>query len=248
MGPSGVLAGATVTRDRACACRRSGCAPARGARAARRPFCGLTHLADSGWAPAGGGRGGPRRSGSDEPPSSWARPNGRSGRRRRPGACGARGQPASNDPDRRIPRPTVVADEDRGSPGRRQQRPQGLSARAGSCRRVAGSWGRPPGTNARPAPRNECPAVPPGNTFRTSPLRCIGQIAMGCRLGIGPRGFIVKPFPGGTSAPRSGPRAGGAPVRPQGWRRAAGCPGARFSEPSQRGLLHWFHDRRPSRS
>ena len=97
--PSGVLAGATVTRDRACACRRSGCAPARGARAARLPFRGMTS-GGLGVGPGGlrgMGRGRPRRAAGWVPAFRQRRTtvvlgatDGRSGRRRRPGACGAR--------------------------------------------------------------------------------------------------------------------------------------------------------------
>ena len=49
--------------------------------------------------------------------------------------------------------------------------------------------------SARTFPRNECPTVPPGNTFRTSPSWCIAQTVMDCSLGIGPRGVHRESVP-----------------------------------------------------
>ena len=98
IGPSAVLAATTDSPDRACAWRRSGCAPAPGARAARLLCCGMT---SGGLGVIPGGRwaagGGPVRHPRSVPAFRQRRTtvvlgatDGRSGcRRRRPCACGA---------------------------------------------------------------------------------------------------------------------------------------------------------------
>ena len=107
--PTGPARAATNPPDRACACRRSGCAPAPGARAARLTFCGTTSggLGVGRVAPPVIGPGVPsatnhRRPGHDQRPiqaSAGAAPE-----------RAVRGKRSSNSPDLRLPRPAVVAD------------------------------------------------------------------------------------------------------------------------------------------
>ena len=122
---------------------------------------------------------------------------------------------------------------------RRQDKPRGITDRrpSGVLRDRLRKRSRRR-LSAQALPRNECPTVPPGNTFRTSPSWCIAQTVMDCRLGIGPRGVHRESVPGGNIGPlvralaRRGPGLRAAPCSrpglrgpgPAGWRRRGARP------------------------